>query len=59
MTLTSVTTAGAGTVAINEDGVSVYYTPALDFNGIEVITYTITDGNGGTSTATVIMCVAD
>ena len=42
LTLTAVTTAGSGTVAIN--GVSVDYTPAANFNGEEVITYTVSDG---------------
>ena len=44
LTLTAVATAGTGTVAINLDGVSVDYTPAADFNGTEVITYTVSDG---------------
>ena len=44
LTLTTVTTVGSGTVAVNADGVSVDYTPAADFNGTEVITYTVSDG---------------
>jgi VCBS repeat-containing protein len=44
LTLTAVTTAVTGTIAVNEDGVSVDYTPALDFNGTEVVTYTVSDG---------------
>ena len=40
---------GDGAVAINTDNTSLNYTPAEDFNGIEIITYTISDG---TSTAT-------
>jgi len=44
LTLTLVNTSGTGTVAINSDGVSVDYTPAVDFNGTEVITYTVSDG---------------
>ena len=54
LTLTAVTTAGSGTVAIN--GVSVDYTPAANFNGEEVITYTVSDGtltDEGTLTITV------
>ncbi|WP_428628510.1 Ig-like domain-containing protein [Sphingopyxis sp.] len=45
-----------GTVVINGDG-TLTYTPDRDFNGPDIITYTISDGNGGTSTATVIMTV--
>ena len=44
LTLTTVTTVGSGTVAVNADGVSVDYTPAADFNGTETITYTVSDG---------------
>ena len=57
LTLTAVTTSGTGTVAINADNVSVDYTPATDFNGTEVITYTVSDGlltdETGTLTITV------
>jgi hypothetical protein len=41
LSLTAVTTAGTGTVAINADGLSIDYTPAADFNGTELITYTV------------------
>ena len=40
---------GDGAVDINTDNVSLNYTPVADFNGTEIITYTISDG---TSTAT-------
>jgi gliding motility-associated-like protein len=56
LTLTLVNTSGTGTVSINSDGVSVDYTPSADFNGTEVITYTISDGTDtatGTLTVTV------
>ena len=56
LSLTAVTTAGGGTVAINADGLSVDYTPAANFNGTEVITYTVSDGTdttNGTFTITV------
>jgi large repetitive protein len=49
--------AGNGTVAINPDG-TITYTPDANFNGIDTITYTISDGQGGTSTATVSVTVA-
>ena len=42
--LTAVSTDGSGTVAVNADGVSVDYTPVADFNGTEIITYTVSDG---------------
>ncbi len=54
--LTTVTTAGLGTVAVNADGVSVNYTPAVNYNGTEVVTYTVSDGDAlvsGTLTVTV------
>ena len=41
-----------GTVAINADG-TLAFTPAPGFAGTAVITYVITDDQGGTSTATV------
>ncbi len=45
----SVTIAGStnGTVTINPDS-SLNYTPNLNFNGLDTITYTVDDGNGGT-----------
>ncbi|WP_152552562.1 cadherin-like domain-containing protein, partial [Mangrovibacter sp. MFB070] len=48
--------AGHGTVVINGDG-SVTYTPAANYNGSDVITYTLSDGNGGTVTSTVAVTV--
>jgi len=56
LTVTSAT-APNGTVVINPDGTLVY-TPAANFNGTDTITYSISDGNGGTSTATVEVTVA-
>jgi large repetitive protein len=54
----TVTSASAphGTVVINANG-TITYTPAIDFNGTDVITYTISDGQGGTATATVTVTV--
>ena len=49
--------AGHGTVVINANG-TITYTPALNFNGTDTITYMISDGNGGTSNATVTITVA-
>lgn len=45
-----------GSVAINPDG-TLTYTPTNTFIGTDFFTYTIADGDGGTSTATVILIV--
>ncbi|KAB2969637.1 cadherin-like domain-containing protein, partial [Zoogloea sp.] len=53
LTVTSATTLPAhGTVTINPDG-TLDFVPAPNFHGTAVITYTISDGHGGTDTATV------
>ncbi|MEM8812386.1 MAG: Ig-like domain-containing protein, partial [Pseudomonadota bacterium] len=51
LSIQSVGTASDGAVAI-ESG-QIRYTPDPDFNGTDSFTYTVTDGNGGTDTATV------
>ncbi|WP_447932205.1 Ig-like domain-containing protein [Sphingopyxis fribergensis] len=48
--------AGNGVVVINADG-TLSYTPNADFNGTDTIHYTVDDGNGGTSSATVTVTV--
>ena len=56
LSVTAVSTTGTGTVAVNADGVTIDYTPALNFNGTETITYTVSDGvltDTGTLTITV------
>ncbi|MBQ0933626.1 Ig-like domain-containing protein, partial [Ideonella alba] len=46
------TIAGVGTLVINLDG-SYVFTPAKDYAGdVPLVTYTITDGNGGSDSAT-------
>jgi T1SS-143 domain-containing protein len=45
-----------GTVTINPDN-TLSFTPAANFSGPATISYTISDGNGGTSTATVFVNV--
>jgi len=55
--LTAANTSGTGTVAVNADGVSVDYTPAADFNGTEVITYTASDGVLTDTTGTLTMTI--
>jgi CshA-type fibril repeat protein len=54
----TVTNAAAtnGTVVINPDG-TLRYTPNANFNGTDSITYTISDGRGGTATAMVQITV--
>ncbi len=55
----SVDTSGLmGTLTVDEDGIMHYQAPFL-FSGNDTFTYTISDSNGNTATATVIMCVAD
>ena len=45
-----------GTVTINPDN-TLNFIPALNFTGIATINYTISDGNGGTSSTTVTVTV--
>ncbi|HEB97566.1 MAG TPA: retention module-containing protein, partial [Sedimenticola thiotaurini] len=49
-------TAGNGTVTINPDG-TLDYAPDAGFNGYDTVTYTISDGHGGTATTTVAVAV--
>jgi large repetitive protein len=49
-------TSDDGTVTINDDG-TLNFTPNANFTGVATITYTISDGNGGTDTATVLVTV--
>jgi VCBS repeat-containing protein len=55
--VTAATQGAHGTVAILSSGAAVTYAPDPDFNGFDSFTYTISDGNGGTSTATVSVTV--
>jgi uncharacterized protein (TIGR03382 family) len=45
-----------GTVVVNPDG-TVTYTPDPDYSGPDTFSYTVTDGNGQTSTAAVVVTV--
>jgi len=56
--ITSVTQATHGAVAIGAGGTSLTYDPAGQITGSDSFTYTISDGNGGTDTATVQVVVA-
>ena len=57
LTLSDASTDGTGTVAVNEDGLSVDYTPAAGFNGTETITYTVSDGTETDKTGTFTITV--
>ncbi|KSW22077.1 hypothetical protein AOX63_01155 [Pseudomonas sp. ADP] len=54
----SITSASAsnGSVTINTDG-TLTYTPKANFSGSDSITYTISDGHGGTASSTVALSV--
>jgi cyclophilin family peptidyl-prolyl cis-trans isomerase len=47
-----------GSVTIDNNGLGLRYTPKNGFVGQETIAYTISDGNGGTSSSTVTIQVA-
>lgn len=55
LTITVVGSAVHGTVLNN--GTDLTYTPAANFSGADVFTYTISDGNGGSATAQVTVTV--
>ncbi|HEX3148672.1 MAG TPA: Ig-like domain-containing protein [Gemmataceae bacterium] len=55
LTVTSVTQGAHGSVTFTASGVT--YTPATNYNGFDSFTYTISDGNGGSTTATVAITV--
>jgi serine protease AprX len=57
ISLLSITQPAHGTTVINGDGVTVYYTPTSNFYGTDSFDYTISDGNGGTASATVTITV--
>ncbi|KFE60960.1 internalin [Hyalangium minutum] len=58
LTVTAVTSsAPSGTVKVATDGSAVQFTPAEGFTGDVTFEYTISDGNGGTDTATVTVRV--
>ncbi|MGB0384154.1 MAG: Ig-like domain-containing protein [Ardenticatenaceae bacterium] len=54
--ITAVGTPDQGGSVTNNDS-DITYTPAADFFGTEVFTYTISDGNGGSDSATVTITV--
>jgi len=58
LTVMSVTNPPHGTATINGDG-TVTYKPDLNYVGTDSYQYTVSDGNGGSDTATVSMQVRD
>ena len=57
LSITAVTQAAHGTVAIAAGGMAVSYTPAANFFGSDSFTYTVQDPRGDTDTATVNLTV--
>ena len=58
LTVTQVTGALHGTVQIAPDGKTVLYTPAENWHGAEVLSYTMCDAAGETDTAQVVLTVS-
>ncbi|WP_204379459.1 beta strand repeat-containing protein, partial [Acinetobacter junii] len=56
LTVTSAVSANGGTVTINADG-TLNYTPALNYVGDDVVTYTVTDSTGLSTTGTLTVTV--
>ncbi len=57
LSIESVTQGSNGAVAITGEGALLTYTPFANFSGNDSFTYTVTDGNGGETTATVRVTV--
>lgn len=56
LTVTAVTQPANGTTAINEDG-TITYTPTMGYSGTDTFSYTISDGQGGTASASVLVTI--
>ncbi len=57
VSVTQVTQGHHGTAAISGSGTGLTYTPNNGYVGPDSFTYTISDGNGGTATASVVVSV--
>lgn len=53
LSVSGVTQPSNGVVVVNSNG-SVQYTPTTDFNGPDTFTYTVTDGNGASTTSVAV-----
>lgn len=51
------TTSSGGTVQVGSSGLNILYTPKAGFLGTENVTYTLSDGRGGTATGNVSITV--
>ena len=51
------TSSAGGSVQLGSSGFNILYTPKAGFLGTETVTYTLSDGRGGTSTGTVSITV--
>lgn len=56
LTVTGMVNPAHGTAVVNA-GASITYTPATDYTGTDTLTYTISDGQGGTAVGTVVITV--
>lgn len=59
LSITAVSTPSHGTATRSTDNQRILYTPTANYTGSDEFTYTITDANGNSSTATVRMTVAN
>src|SRR5207248_1998315 len=59
LTITSVAQGQHGTVTIVPGGLSLTYTPNADYAGADTFLYSISDGNGGTAFAAVVVDVTN
>ncbi len=57
LSITAVTSPANGTASITSNGTVINYRPRNGFTGIDSFTYTVSDGHGGVSTATVTVNV--
>src|SRR6185436_6489252 len=56
-TLTIVSASSANGAVSIMSGTNLFFTPATNYNGIAIVNYTISDGNGGTDSAVVIVTI--
>ncbi|MCV7021087.1 cadherin-like domain-containing protein [Mycolicibacterium aichiense] len=56
LSVVGTSTPGHGTIAVG-DGGTITYTPSANYNGADSFTYTVSDGNGGNTVATVSVTV--